>query len=71
MGNDDSFAASIDVRGLAADLGLPLFLSMRGAAVALRKLVDYSMAYPERLVGLDVPPNKVGTDLGCSQELRH
>ena len=71
MGNDDSFAASIDVRGLAADLGLPLFLSMRGAAVALRKLVDYSMAYPERLVGLDVPPNKVETDLGCSQELRH
>jgi hypothetical protein len=39
--------------------------------VALRKLVDYSMAYPERLVGLDVPPNKVETDLGCSQELRH
>jgi hypothetical protein len=68
MGNDDSFAASIDVRGLAADLGLPLFLSMRGAAVALRKLVDYSMAYPERLVGLDVPPKKVETDLGCYQE---
>ena len=41
MGNDASCEASIDVRGLAAELGLPLFLSMRGAAVALRKLADY------------------------------
>ncbi len=68
MGNDDSFAASIDVRGLAADLGLPLFLSMRGAATALRKLVDYGLAYPERLAGLGVPSNKVETDPGCFQE---
>lgn len=52
MGDNNSFEASIDVRGLAADLGLPLFLSMRGAAVALRKLVDYSTAYPERLASL-------------------
>jgi acyl-CoA synthetase (NDP forming) len=49
MGNDASCEASIDVRGLAAELGLPLFLSMRGAAVALRKLADYGAAYPERL----------------------
>jgi acetate---CoA ligase (ADP-forming) len=52
VGNDNSFQASIDLRGLAADLGLPLFLSMRGAALALRKFVDYSTAYPERLAGL-------------------
>ena len=49
MGNDASCEASIDVRSLAAEMGLPLFLSMRGAAVALRKLADYSAAYPERL----------------------
>jgi acyl-CoA synthetase (NDP forming) len=52
MGNDASCEASIDVRGLAAELGVPLFLSMRGAAVALRKLADYSAAHPERLIGL-------------------
>jgi hypothetical protein len=55
IGDNRSFEASIDVRQFAADLGLPLFLSMRGAAVALRKLADYSMAYPERLAGLAAP----------------
>lgn len=50
--NDNSWEASIDLRGLAANLGLPLFLSMRAAATALRKLVDYNRAYPERLAGL-------------------
>jgi len=40
------------VRQVAADLGLPLFLSMRGAANALRTLVDYGLAYPDRLAGL-------------------
>jgi hypothetical protein len=52
IGDNSSFEASIDVRGVAADLGLPLFLSMRGAAIALRKLADYSAAYPQRLAGL-------------------
>ncbi len=52
IGNDASQEASKDVRSVAAELGLPLFLSMRGAAVALRKLADYAAAYPERLAGL-------------------
>ncbi len=58
MGNDASCEASIDVRGVAAEMGLPLFLSMRGAAVALRKLADYGAACPETLVGLQagLPP---------------
>jgi hypothetical protein len=68
MGDNNSFEASIDVRQVAVDLGLPLFLSMRGAAIALRTLTDYGLAYPERLAGLVVPSNKVETDLGCSQE---
>jgi acyl-CoA synthetase (NDP forming) len=68
MGDNNSFEASIDVRQVAVDLGLPLFLSMRGAATALRTLTDYGLAYPERLAGLVVPSNKVETDLGCSQE---
>jgi hypothetical protein len=60
MGNNNSFEASTDVRGLASDLGLPLFLSMRGAAVALRKLADYSAAYPERVAGLVEPLSEGG-----------
>ncbi len=52
MGNNASWEASIDVRGVAVEWGLPLFLSMRGAAVALRKMADYAAAYPERLAGL-------------------
>lgn len=50
--NDDSWEASIDLRRLAAELGLPLFLSMRSAAVALRKLVDYNIAHPEILAAV-------------------
>jgi len=68
MGDNRSFEASIDVRQLAADMGLPLFLSMRGAAVALRKLAGYSMAYPERLVGLAVPPATIETGVEHSQQ---
>ena len=60
MGNNNSFEASTDVRGLAADIGLPLFLSMRGAATALRKLADYSSAYPERVAGLVEPLSERG-----------
>jgi hypothetical protein len=52
MGDNNSFEASTDVRQVAIDLGLPLFLSMRGAAVALKRLADYSAAYPQRLAGL-------------------
>ena len=48
IGNNASWEASIDVRSLAAEMGLPLFLSMRGAAVALRKLADYGAACPRR-----------------------
>ncbi|RLC93008.1 MAG: hypothetical protein DRI39_07030 [Chloroflexi bacterium] len=52
MGNDESWRASADVRALCAEFGLPLFLSMRGAAQAIRKLYDYSQAYPDRLAAL-------------------
>ena len=52
MENDNSWEASIDLRKVASDLGLPLFLSMRAAATALRRLVEYNRAYPERLAAL-------------------
>jgi len=67
-GDNRSFEASIDVRQLAADMGLPLFLSMRGAAVALRKLAGYSMAYPERLAGLAAPAANIEAGVEHSQQ---
>ena len=67
MGDNNSFESSIDVRQFAADLGLPLFLSMRGAAVALRKLADYSMAYPERLAGLGHASVTSDAEVECPQ----
>ncbi len=52
MGNDQAWKASEAVRGLCAELGLPLFLSMRGAANAIRRLIDFNRDYPERLAGV-------------------
>ena len=52
MGNDQAWRASEGLRALAAELGLPLFLSMRGAANAVRKLIEFNRAYPDRLTGL-------------------
>jgi hypothetical protein len=55
MGNDQAWKASEAMRGLCAELALPLFLSMRGAANAIRKLIEYNRAYPERLAGVRDP----------------
>ncbi|MCX6000906.1 MAG: hypothetical protein NTU41_15355, partial [Chloroflexi bacterium] len=55
MGHDLSWQASSELRQLCAEWGLPIFLSMRGAAAALRRLFDYSQAYPDRLSGLHAP----------------
>ena len=52
MGNDQAWRSSESMRGLCAEFGLPLFLSMRGAANAIRKLIEFNRAYPDRLVGL-------------------
>jgi len=52
MGNDDTWRASAELRALCAEFGLPLFLSMRGAAVAVRKLIDYYQAYPDRFASI-------------------
>ena len=52
MGNDQAWKASEAMRGLCAEFGLPLFLSMRGAAMAIRRLIDYAGDYPDRLAGV-------------------
>jgi len=52
MGNDQAWRSSEGMRGLCAEFGLPLFLSMRGAANAIRSLIDFNRAYPDRLAGV-------------------
>jgi hypothetical protein len=46
MANDTSWRMTAELRALCADMGLPLFLSMRGAATAIRRLIDYHRAHP-------------------------
>lgn len=55
FGSDNTWQASAELRAFCAELGLPLFLSMRGAATALRRLIDYNKAYPDRLSRLHAP----------------
>jgi hypothetical protein len=52
MGNDATWQASAELRAICVEFGLPLFLSVRGAALALRKLIDYNRAYPDRIATL-------------------
>jgi PAS domain S-box-containing protein len=47
MGNDSSWQVSAELRALCVDLGLPLFLSMRGAATAIKRLMDFHRAHPD------------------------
>lgn len=52
MGNDNTWQTTAELRGLCVEFGLPLFLSMRGAAAAIKALIDYNLAYPDRLARL-------------------
>ncbi|MFC2000495.1 acetate--CoA ligase family protein [Chloroflexota bacterium] len=52
MANDNSWRASLELQQICVELGLPMFLSMRGAARAIRRLIDFSEAYPEKLAAL-------------------
>jgi len=52
MGNDDTWQASAELRAICVEFGLPLFLSMRGAGLALVKLIDYNRTYPDRVAPL-------------------
>jgi hypothetical protein len=45
--NDNSWRASAELRALCADLGIPLFLSMRGAATSIRRLMEFHRAHPD------------------------
>jgi hypothetical protein len=47
MSNDSSWQVTAELRALCADLGVPLFLSMRGAATAIKRLMDFHRARPD------------------------
>jgi len=71
--NDNSWRASAELRALCADLGIPLFLSMRGAASAIKRLMDFHRAHPDwspsQTPTANIPAKKVdqaGTDSGWS-----
>jgi PAS domain S-box-containing protein len=45
--NDNSWRVTAELRALCGDLHLPLFLSMRGAATAIKRLMDFHTAHPD------------------------
>jgi PAS domain S-box-containing protein len=47
VANDSTWQVSAELRELCVDLGLPLFLSMRGAATAIKRLLDFHRAHPD------------------------
>ena len=52
IADEHSWLPSLRTQRLVIDAGLPLFLSMRGAAWAIRRLMQFSQAHPEPLAGL-------------------
>jgi len=45
--NEDAWIPSLKAQKLALDSGLPLFLSIRGAARAVRRLMQFNKAHPD------------------------
>lgn len=50
--NEDAWIPSLKAQKLALDTGLPLFLSIRGAAKAIRRLTEFSEAHPDLVKSL-------------------
>ena len=52
---ESSLRASLRVHEMCLEAGLPLFLSMKGAALAIRRLIDFNRAHPGMLAGVQAP----------------
>lgn len=50
--NDASWQVSLKTQQLCLDAGLPLFLSVRGASQAIRKVIEFNRAHPDKIAGL-------------------
>jgi succinyl-CoA synthetase alpha subunit len=46
IANEESWLQSLKLQKLCIDCGFPLFLSMKGAAKAIRRLMDFDKAHP-------------------------
>jgi hypothetical protein len=49
VARESSWRSSLRVQQMCLEAGLPLFLSMRGAARAIRRLIDFNKAHPGML----------------------
>ena len=49
---EDSWHTSLKIQQICLGEGIPFFLTLRGAAQAIRKLIEFNRAYPEKLAGL-------------------
>ena len=47
IANEDSWLPSLKTQKLCIEAGFPLFLSMRGAARAIRRLMEFNKAHPD------------------------
>ena len=47
-----SWHTSLKMQQICLREGIPFFLTLRGAAQAIRKLIEFNRAYPEKLAGL-------------------
>lgn len=52
IANEDSWVPSLKTQNLCIDAGFPLFLSVRGAAKAIRRLMEFNAAHPDLLRAL-------------------
>ncbi len=52
IANEDSWMASLKLRNLCIEAGLPLFLSVRGAARAINRLMAFDQRHPGMVAGI-------------------
>jgi hypothetical protein len=52
IANEESWLPSLKTQKLCIEAGFPLFLSMRGAARAIRRLIDFDRTHPGMLAGV-------------------
>lgn len=51
--NNDSWQASLKVQQICIETGLPFFISMGGAALAIRRAIEFKSANPGKIPGLE------------------
>ena len=52
ISNENAWLPSLTYRNMCIEAGFPLFLSMRGAATAIRRLVEFNREHPEMVSAL-------------------